>query len=370
MGSIGEVVKVIEGVVHKAENIGEEALKILKGEGRETGAAKIVKEATNSAKTAGKALEGAESLIDNRLQWAINFRLRQQVSTMENGPTLGSVVAFATFEARADGKVGITMGKEQRIISEEEFNQLLNYVDAWEGYRDDGGKAITSFFEDPSLLASNKGEPVKFYTFTNEKNEKCVARMIGAEELRYYPKIKVVPTDATRYVTPIPKMNGKPFSYTAYDNTTVTGEGKMFRNLVDNANQYVSTKGDGVLIFNQVTKEQADGLSLYLSKNPIKTADDIDRFLSEAEGLGIKDRYNSDVSYVKGNMIPVDNQANGVSGLHVRKKDTISAQFVPGSVAFEGAAGSPQAGSEGLYIVDQKRAVQPNIFWKTYRSAD
>ena len=190
----------------------------------------------------------------------------------------------------------------------------------------------------------------------------------GGELLRY-------PVGHEKAGQPIVDFEGKP----------IGERGLIFFNDKDQTTQAVAGDGQGVIIINEVTAEQADKLERKISEfgeNPHQlTLNQLKQTLEFARTeLKLGDMYNSTRSFVRTRMTPViaDERARGNAmadyGLKKRDdRDICYAVYVPGAFVFEGPAASPQVFENGGVIVRQGtdvRGVQPEVFVRTYRLAD
>ena len=172
-----------------------------------------------------------------------------------------------------------------------------------------------------------------------------------------------------------------------YTGKPVGDRGLVFFNGKDKSWQAVKGDGEGVIIINEVTQEQAR--KLYQKVQALKadptnlTLDELKQVLSFAqEQLGLVDMYNSSRSFVQEKMTPVmAGEVPKVNGNEVKAygfvkrddRDVNQAIYIPGEFVFEGPAASPQEFKDGGVIVEQggkMRGVQPDIFMRTYKLSD
>ena len=189
----------------------------------------------------------------------------------------------------------------------------------------------------------------------------------GGEPLRY-------PAGHEKAGTPILDFQGKP----------VGERGLVFFNDKDQSVQAVSGDGQGVVIINEVTAEQADQIDRRIQQlgasHDALTVEQLKQILDFArKELKLGDMYNSTRDFVRERMTPVLTSgnaadANAVYGLKKRDdRDICYAVYVPGRFVFEGPAATPQVFENGGVIVAQAgelRGVQPDVFLRTYRLAD
>jgi len=176
---------------------------------------------------------------------------------------------------------------------------------------------------------------------------------------------------------PILDFEGKP----------IGKRGLVFFNDKDQSVQAVAGDGEGVIIINEVTEEQAVKLYQKIKEfqaDPNKlTLSQMKQVLDFARTqLKLGDIYNSTRSFVRSKMTPaVASQVLRVDGTEIadyglKKRDEADvcyAVYVPGRFVFEGPAASSQIFEKGGVIVEQGgefRGVQPEIFVRTYRLQD
>ena len=227
------------------------------------------------------------------------------------------------------------------------------------------------------------------------------ARKLTPADLRFDPaNSTAVISSAQKFIIPVPAFgsSGEPLIYPKdhekagkpildYEGKAIGERGLVFFNAKDKSWQAVAGNGEGVIIINEVTKEQADRLYQKIQSfqpDPNKlTLSQLKQTLAFARGeLKLGDMYNSTRSFVKTKMTPAVAgevpRAGGkeieVYGLKKRDdRDVCHAVYVPGRFAFEGPAASPQIFENGGVIVEQGgkfRGVQPDIFLRTYRLQD
>ncbi len=159
-------------------------------------------------------------------------------------------------------------------------------------------------------------------------------------------------------------------------------KGVVFFNHKDQSWQAVKADGEGVVILNQVTEEQAAKLQEKIGKNPAKL--NLQEFKGALEfahsDLGVGDMYNSDRSFIKSKMNPLETSDTGVPqfGLFRRDdRDVCHAVYVEGSGEFQGPAATPQKFEDGAVLIRQPngkefsyRLIQPDAFQETYKNKD
>lgn len=159
-------------------------------------------------------------------------------------------------------------------------------------------------------------------------------------------------------------------------------KGVVFFNHKDQSWQAVKADGEGVVILNQVTEEQAAKLQDKLGKDPSRLSlQEFKGALEFAHGdLGIGDMYNSDRTFIKNKMNPLETSDTGIPqyGLFRRDdRDVCHAIYVEGSGEFQGPAASPQKFEDGAVLIRQPngkefsyRLIQPDAFQETYKNKD
>ena len=207
-------------------------------------------------------------------------------------------------------------------------------------------------------------------------------------------------SNAQKFIIPVPTFvqGGEPLVYPQsyekagqpildYTGKPVGDRGLVFFNGKDKSWQAVKGDGEGVIIINEVTREQAK--KLYQKVQELKpdpnnlTLDELKQVLSFAQQqLGLIDMYNSSRSFVQEKMTPVIvGEVPKVNGNEIKAygfvkrddRDVNQAIYIPGEFVFEGPAASPQEFKDGGVIVVQgsrMRGVQPDIFVRTYKLSD
>jgi hypothetical protein len=207
-------------------------------------------------------------------------------------------------------------------------------------------------------------------------------------------------SNAQKFIIPVPAFaqGGEPLVYPQsyekagqpildYAGKTVGDRGLVFFNGKDKSWQAVKGDGEGAIIINEVTQEQAK--KLYQKVRELKpdpnslTLDELKQVLSFAQKrLGLVDMYNSSRSFVQEKMTPViAGEVPKVNGNEVKAygfvkrddRDVNQAIYIPGEFVFEGPAATPQEFKDGGVIVEQggkMRGVQPEIFARTYKLSD
>lgn len=225
-----------------------------------------------------------------------------------------------------------------------------------------------------------------------------------------------VVSSAQKFILPVPKFEGEPLVYpkgaTDKDGASIAGQdikdwqgkpiagpgetGVVFFNGKDNAWQAVKSDGNGVIIMNQATEEQAKQLQNKIGAEPGKLK--LEEFKSVLEfasaapsvdssgttsGLGLSDMYNSDRDFIKSKMNVMETSDTGVPqyGLHRRDdRDVCQALFIEGQGTFQGPSADLQKFDDGAVILRQPdskaedgfsyRLIQPDAFEQTYSNKD
>lgn len=158
--------------------------------------------------------------------------------------------------------------------------------------------------------------------------------------------------------------------------------GVLLFNYEDVAWQGVTSDGEGIVIFNRPSTEQASQLQAWVQERggpaALNTAAAVIELLEQAKRLGLDDRYPSDRRYAARSLTPVAEVATGIAayGLHLRANEMVRAVFVPGPAR----VGTIELGGEGGVFVligtangdalRNIRKVTPTAFTQTYTRAD
>lgn len=260
-----------------------------------------------------------------------------------------------------------------------------------------------------SLLTSCDGDKPREIQTANSQDCSLKAARQNQKAIR-----KIAPTDlkvgsgystsvisnAQKFIIPVPVLvqDGEPLFYPQgyekagqpildYTGKPVGDRGLVFFNGKDRSWQAVKGDGEGVIIINEVTQEQAQKLhqkvqALKPDPNNL-TLEELKQVLSFAqEQLGLVDMYNSSRSFIQEKMTPViAEEVPKVNGKEIKAygfvkrddRDVNQAIYIPGNFVFEGPAASPQEFKDGGVIVEQSgkmRGVQPDIFVRTYKLSD
>ena len=176
----------------------------------------------------------------------------------------------------------------------------------------------------------------------------------------------IYPADHAKAGQPITDWEGK----------SVGEHGIVFFNYTDKSYQAVKTDGNGVIIINQITPDQAqpfldtlqraeaaDGITLPVIKS----------VLTRLALAGFGDQYDSDTAFVSKQMSAAG-PTSLAAGLYKRdSRDICHAVALKGEGEFQGPAASAQHFDDGAILVqqgDKARLVQPEVFYATYRAPD
>jgi len=243
------------------------------------------------------------------------------------------------------------------------------------------------------------------------------------ENLNFDNSANVI-SSAQKFVLPIPSFSadkGEALVYpegenkgqaiTDWQGQPIGDSGVVFYNAKDKSFQAVAGDGNGVIIMNQVSEQQAKQLATKIKstlsrddlnlesqsfeatgaqKHGLVSASDMfnrrtvnDLELSEIKqildyavnDLGVDDMYNSDKGFIASKMTPVGQESGFEAyGIHKRDdRDICQAVYIAGKGEFEGPAATPQQFDQGAVILkqgDSVRLIQPKIFEETYRGTD
>lgn len=216
---------------------------------------------------------------------------------------------------------------------------------------------------------------------------------ITARQLDFSGATKVI-SGAQKFVVPAPRVDGEPLVHpvgsikagqpiTDWQGNPIGERGVVFYNGKDDAWQAARTDADHVVIINLVNEGDAAALhAKYMTAATAgMTLDRFKAFLSDAYKEGHPDQYNSDAAFIAAKMTPVSGayllQVEGYKSplgfLKRDDRDICLALYIAGEFEFEGPAATPQQMPRGGVIVKQAddiRAIQPDVFVKTYRLAE
>jgi hypothetical protein len=248
---------------------------------------------------------------------------------------------------------------------------------------------------------SHESRENKSANAAGEARDQTGLRKITPAELRFDPSHSTaVISSAQKFIIPVPAFGrgGEPLVYPKghekagqpildYEGKPIGERGLIFFNAKDQSVQAVTGAGQGVIIINEVTEEQAEKLYQKLREfhpDPNKlTLSQMKQTLDFARtDLKLGDVYNSTRSFVRTKMSPaVAGQVPHAGGKEIADyglkkrddRDVCHAVYVPGKFVFEGPAASAQVFENGGVIVEQGgkfRGVQPEVFVRTYRLMD
>lgn len=209
---------------------------------------------------------------------------------------------------------------------------------------------------------------------------------------------------AQKFILPVFAGGGEPLVYPAgtvekdedvsgkpivdWEGNPVGETGVVFWNAKDECWQAVPDDGQGIIIINQVTEEQAEQIAAKIGEyaddpNKLTLAQLKEVLRYVCEDLGIGDMYNSDRGFWKKRLTlvdadnpPTDGEGKAIEayGLHKRDdRDICPAVYVAGEVTFDGTVATDQKFPDGVVIVrvgEDVQGVQPDTFAETYLHAD
>lgn len=219
-------------------------------------------------------------------------------------------------------------------------------------------------------------------------------RVVTADQIDFTKGASVV-SSAQKFILPVPQFtkgealvyppgtkdkDGKDLSgqpIVDWKGNPIGDQGVVFFNHKDKSWQAVKCDGEGVIIMNQVSEDQARSLQAKIGPDPSRlTLKQFKQVLEDAAELGLGDRYNSDRAFIQSKMNVMERSATGIAqyGLHRRDdRDVCSAVFISGAGEFQGPAATPQKFSNGAVILkqgDSIRLIQPDAFAQTYTNKD
>lgn len=246
-----------------------------------------------------------------------------------------------------------------------------------------------------------KGRRRRVTVDTENTAGKQRTRKVTPSDLDFGPaNSAAVISSAQKFILPVPNLGpgGEPLVYPLshekagqpildWRGQPVGERGLVFFNQKDHAWQAVAGDGQGVIILNEVTPEQAHCLDHKVRQfNPdphqltlaqLKEVLDYARFR-----LGLGDMYNSSRAFVQTKMVPVVvEEAPRLNGKEIEAygfkrrndRDVLRAVYVPGKFVFTGPAITCQMFEDGGIILEQDgdwRGIQPDVFLRTYRRQD
>jgi hypothetical protein len=150
--------------------------------------------------------------------------------------------------------------------------------------------------------------------------------------------------ETKRFVIKIPKIDEKYLDDTSHvvdykGRPTGIEKGIIFHNGIDKTDQLVKGDGTGILIINNVTKEQSiiltemeKALSSLPSQLYVKGFKEL---INECNDIGLIDKYNSNIEYMNSNLIKDPD-----SNTYVRTNDSMIAHISNEYMVIEGADGT------------------------------
>jgi len=207
-------------------------------------------------------------------------------------------------------------------------------------------------------------------------------------------------SSAQKFILPVPVLadGGEPLIYPPdhpqagqpildWEGNPIGDRGIVFFNHADESVQAAPGDGSGVIIINEVSPDQAEGLHGYiatLTDDPTRlTLDQLNTILTYAQNeLELGDRYNSTRTYIQDNMIalmpdngePIGFASDDLYGFKTRNnQEVLRAVYIPDAFQFQGPAATPQMFAAGGVIVqddDELRGIQPDVFVRTYSLSD
>ena len=236
---------------------------------------------------------------------------------------------------------------------------------------------------------------------TQTADETTMTALVSAADLQFGDETStMVISTAQKFILPIPELvdGGEPLVYPPNDNRAgepiedykgepIGARGLVFFNQEDRTVQAVAGDGNGVIIINEVTVDQASALHQYivsLTSDPAAlTLEQLQQIIAYTqEELNLGDMYNSDRTFVAESMSAIDTWDAAISDAPVDPaygfkkrddRDINQAIYIPGDFQFQGPAATPQRFEDGGVIVqhdDSVRGVQPDIFLRTYSFSD
>jgi hypothetical protein len=229
-----------------------------------------------------------------------------------------------------------------------------------------------------------------------EPGTRTAMRTLSAADLHFDPdRSTAVLSSAQKFIIPVPAFGGEPLVYPEghdksgqkildFEGRPIGERGVIFFNDKDQSVQAVAGDGEGVVIVNEVTADQAGKLHQKIGGfNPdpnALTLSQLKQVLDYARTeLKLGDMYNSTRAFVREKMTPAVNgeapRANGkeIEDYGFKKRDDrdiCRAVYVPGAFVLEGPAATAQIFEDGGVVVEQGgeiRGVQPEVFVRTYR---
>lgn len=158
---------------------------------------------------------------------------------------------------------------------------------------------------------------------------------------------QTIPNPETkRFIIKIPKIDDKFLDDTSHvlnykNEPTGINRGILFKNGVDKTNQLVEANGNGILIINNVTKNQSVVLTELskiledLQDSGEKYVNAFKNLINECNSIGLIDKYNSTIDYMEKNL-----RKDPDSNTYVRTNDALTAYIAKEEMIVEGANGT------------------------------
>lgn len=158
---------------------------------------------------------------------------------------------------------------------------------------------------------------------------------------------QTIPNPETkRFIIKIPKIDDKFLDDTSHvlnykNEPTGINRGILFKNGVDKTNQLVEANGNGILIINNVTKNQSVVLTELskiledLQDSGEKYVNAFKNLINECNSIGLIDKYNSTIDYMEKNL-----RKDPDSNTYVRTNDALTAYIAKEEMIIEGANGT------------------------------
>ncbi len=221
-------------------------------------------------------------------------------------------------------------------------------------------------------------------------------RSIGPKDLNFDNAAPVI-SGAKKFILPAPKFEGggeplvspetgKPI--TDYEGKPIGDNGVVFYNPKDKSLEGVTGDGNGVVIMNQLSDDQAKAIMGKVDEfggdpNKLTLGQFKEVLQFAADKAGVNDLYHSDRDFIKGKMNALESSETGIPqyGLYRRDdRDVCQVLFIEGKGEFTGTATQSQKFDDGAVILKQAnkkteggfdyRLIQPETFKETYSNKD
>lgn len=204
---------------------------------------------------------------------------------------------------------------------------------------------------------------------------------------------QTIPNPETkRFIIKIPKIDDKFLDDTSHvlnykNEPTGINRGILFKNGVDKTNQLVEANGNGILIINNVTKNQSVVLTELskiledLQDSGEKYVNAFKNLINECNSIGLIDKYNSTIDYMEKNL-----RKDPDSNTYVRTNDAMIGFIAKETMIIEGANGTSifdpnskqniigQTVNVGDILLETKegdfRKIDREVFKETYLNMD